>query len=171
MVTVMLGVTVTMNNALYETTQRTNTAATVATVGEIIYTDLNQCVASAFTTSNADYMLFNADTSMVGSPPISIIYDATETYTTTVWDPAAQENKTVTLHRLYRTAGTSPRVLISDNLLSVSFKYFNTDGQQILSSPGQVDAIRVMLIAKIEGVNNGITTSLSDRKANPPNLN
>jgi hypothetical protein len=48
MVTVMLGLTVTMNNALYETTQQTNAASTVATVGEIIYTDLNQTVALGF---------------------------------------------------------------------------------------------------------------------------
>ena len=48
MVTVMLGLTVTMNNALFETTQQTNAVATMATVGEIIYTDLNQTVASGF---------------------------------------------------------------------------------------------------------------------------
>jgi hypothetical protein len=169
MVTVMLGVTVTMNNALYETTQRTNTAATVATVGEIMYTDLNQAV-NQFSTLNSDKMVFQADTSMNLSPAIWITYDATDTYTTTEWDPVAQENKTVTLHRLYRQTGSDERVMISSNLLSVCFTYFDSDGQQIYSL-GNVDAIRVKLIAKIEGVNNGITTSLNDFKANPPNLN
>jgi hypothetical protein len=157
MVTVMLGLTVTMNNALYETTQRTNAAATVATVGEIIYTDLNQAAPSAFTTSNADMMVFKAYKDSTMTQILTLTYDATEIDAETG------------LHLLYRNDG-SGRVCIAKNLVSAKFEYSDSDGQ-MTSSPASVDAIRIKLVAQISGVTQGFTTTLNDFKVFPPNLN
>lgn len=156
MVTVMLGLTVTMNNALYETTQQTNAAATIATVGEIIYTDLNQTVASGFTTSNPDRMVFTADTSMGAGN------QATITYYTTL-------DGTTGLYKLYRQVG-SYGMCISKDLVSVSFQYMDSDGHAT-TTPGSVDAIRVKVVAQVSGVTQGFSTTLNDFKVFPANLN
>ena len=142
MVTVMLGLTVTMNNALFETTQQTNAAATVATVGEIIYTDLNQSDSTGFkqgfSISNPNKIVFVADTSMG-------------------------------LHKLYRIVGSSS-VCLGKNLVSINFQYFNSDGATT-TTPSSVDAIRVKLVAQVSGVTQGFSTTLNDFKVFPPNLN
>jgi hypothetical protein len=162
MVTIMLGLTVTMNNALYETTQQTNAAATVATVGEIIYTDLNQTVALGFLTSDANKMKFKADTSM-GSGQYAWI-----TYRTVL-------DGTTNIYQLWRDEGPTSSVVtssvcISKNLVSAKFEYANADGQTT-STPGEVDAIRVKLVAQVSGVTQGFSTTLNDFKVFPPNLN
>lgn len=156
MVTVMLGLTVTMNNALYETTQQTNAAATVATVGEIVYTDLNQTINGGFTTSNPTKMVFKADTSMGGGNIATITYK-------TVLDASTG------LYKLIRKVG-STSTTISDNLVSVNFQYVDTKGQTT-STPGEVDGIRVRLVAQVSGVTQGFSTTINDFKVYPPNLN
>jgi hypothetical protein len=158
MVTVMIGLTVTMNNALYETTQQTNAAATVATVGEIIYRDMNYAASSGFTTWKADKAVFNAYTDSTMSQVVTITYDAT------------QIDSETGLHKLYRTVGSSS-VLISQNLVSVSFQYYDTDGHTLPYNSGSVDAIRVKLVAQVSGVTQGLSTTLNDFKVFPPNLN
>ena len=157
MVTVMLGLTVTMNNALFETTQQTNAAATVATVGEIIYTDLNRTQASGFTTSDSTKMVFKAYTDTSMSQVATITYDA-------VLDASTG------LFNLTRKVGSNS-VLISQNLVSVNFRYFNTDGNLLPYNTGSVDAIRVRLVAQVSGVTQGFSTTLNDFKVFPPNLN
>jgi hypothetical protein len=156
MVTVMLGLTVTMNNALYETTQQTNAAATVATVGQIIYTDLNQAIPLGVTTSNPDKIVLKADTSMGGGNLATITY-----YTSL--------DGTTNLYNLYRRVGSS-EVCISQNLVSANFSYFDVDGHAT-TTPGSVDAIRVKLVAQVSGVTQGFSTTLNDFKVFPPNLN
>ena len=156
MVTVMLGLTVTMNNALFETTQQTNAAATVATVGEIIYTDLNQTIASGFLASNPTMMQFKADTSMGGGNKATITYTATL-------------DGTSGLYNLTRKVG-SKTTTISNNLVSVQFQYVDTDGHAT-TTPSEVDGIRVKLVAQVSGVTQGFSTTLNDFKVFPPNLN
>jgi hypothetical protein len=168
MVTVMIGLTVTMNNALYETTQRTNATATVAAVGEIMYTEINQAVDPGFSISDPFKMVFQADTS-AQTASWTITYDATETYTKTEWDPVTHENVGVVLHRLYRQVG-SQRMLIADNLQKVKFRYFDSKGLST-TSPSNVNSVRVLLVAKIEGVESGVTTATNDFNAMPQNLN
>jgi methionine aminopeptidase len=156
MVTVMLGLTVTMNNALFETTQQTNAAATVSTVGEIMYTDLNQTVASQFLTSDPGKMVFKADTSMGGGQIVKITYSTTFDGTTK-------------LYTLTRKVG-SQTTTISNNLVSVQFQYVDTDGHSTTTA-GEVDGIRVKLVAQVSGVTQGFSTTLNDFKVFPPNLN
>jgi hypothetical protein len=158
MVTVMIGLTVTMNNALYETTQQTNATATLATVGEIMYTDLNQAVSSGsgWVISNSDEMKFTADTSMGGGQTAVIRY-------VSIFD------ETTGLYKLRRYVGSN-YVAISKNLVSVNFQYFNSRGQTT-TIPDSVDAIRVKLVAQISGVTQGVSTTLNDFKVFPPNLN
>jgi hypothetical protein len=145
-----------MNNALFETTQQTNAAATVATVGEIIYTDLNQTKASGFVTSNVNRMVFTADTSM-GAGQL-----ATITYYTAL-------DGTTGLYLLYRQVGSGV-VCISKNLVSANFQYLDSDGHST-TTPSSVDAIRVKLVAQVSGVTQGFSTTLNDFKVFPPNLN
>jgi hypothetical protein len=156
MVTVMLGLTVTMNNALYESTQQANAAQTVSTVGEIIYTDLNQAVASGVTTSNPDRIVFTADTSM-GANKTALI-----TYYTTL-------DGTTGLYSLYRQVGSNS-VCISQNIVSANFVYYDMDGH-VTTDHNSVDAIRVKLVAQVSGVSQGLSTTLNDFKVFPPNLN
>jgi hypothetical protein len=156
MVTVMLGLTVTMNNALYETTQQTNAAATVATVGNIVDTDLNQTVGSGFTTANSNMMVFHADTSMGHGNLATISY-----YTV--------RDGSTGLYSLYRQVGSSS-MCISQNLVSVSFQYFDTTGS-VTANASSVDAIRVKFVAQVSGVSQGLSTTLNDFKTFPPNLN
>jgi hypothetical protein len=169
MVTVMLGLTVTMNNALYETTQRTNAASTVATVGDIVYTDLNQAVNGQFATWDADMMVFKAYTDSTMSQVATITYS-------TVLDG------TTNLYTLTRKVGTKS-VVISQNLVSVNFQYFDTDGHLLPYNSGSVDAIRVKLVALISyntsstddrglvRLSDRANTTLNDFKVFPPNLN
>jgi hypothetical protein len=156
MVTVMLGLTVTMNNALFETTQQTNAAATVATVGNIVYTDLNQTVTSGFSTANPNRMIFQADTSTGGGNLATITYY-------TVLDGSTG------LYNLYRQVGSS-NLCIAQNLVSANFQYYDLSGS-VTSSPASVDAIRVKLVAQVSGVSSGLSTTLNDFKVFPPNLN
>jgi hypothetical protein len=160
MVTVMLGLTVTMNNALYETTQTTNAAATVATVGEILYTDLNQADSTGFrqgfSISDPNKIVFVADTSM------GLNKLATITYYTTL-------DGSTGLYNLTRQVGATS-VVISKNLVSAKFEYFNTDGH-LTAAHDSVDAIRVRLVAQVSGVTQGFSTTLNDFKVYPPNLN
>jgi hypothetical protein len=157
----MLGLTVTMNNALFETTQQTNAAATVATVGEIIYTDLNQSDSTGFkqgfSISNPNKIVFVADTSMGLHKLATITYDAT------------QIDAETGLHKLYRIVGSSS-VCLGKNLVSINFQYFNSDGATT-TTPSSVDAIRVKLVAQVSGVTQGFSTTLNDFKVFPPNLN
>lgn len=156
MVTVMLGLTVTMNNALFETTQQTNAVATMATVGEIIYTDLNQTVASGFSISNPAMMVFQADTSTGGGHVATITY-------------CAVLDGTTGLYELIRTVGSNS-VCISKNLVSVNFQYLDAHGDATWT-PGNVDAIIVKLVAQVSGVTQGFSTAVNDFKVFPPNLN
>jgi hypothetical protein len=156
MVTVMLGLTVTMNNALFESTQQTNAAATVATVGSIVYTDLNETVSAGFITSTFNRMVFQADTSMGGGQL------ATITYYMTLDDSTG-------LYKLYRRVGWRS-LCISRNLVSASFQYFDLNGSAT-STPANVNSIRVKLVAQVSGVSSGLTTTINDFKAYPPNLN
>jgi hypothetical protein len=156
MVTVMLGLTVTMNDALFESTQRTNAAATVATVGEIMYTDLNQVVASGFWVANPHWMAFQADTSMGAGRLAAITYFVTDDATTG-------------LHSLYRQVGGTS-VCLSKNLVNANFAYADSGGH-FTWQPGSVNAIRVKLVAQVSGVSEGFSTTLNDFKVFPPNLN
>jgi hypothetical protein len=156
MVTVMLGLTVTMNNALFETTQQTNTAAIVATVGDIIYTDLNEAVTSGFATATSNWMVFQADTSMGGGKLATITY-----YTTL--------DASTGLYKLYRRVGWR-RVCISQNLVRADFQYYDISGR-LTSSASSVNAVRVKLVAQVSGTTSGLSTTLSDFKVFPPNLN
>jgi hypothetical protein len=156
MVTVMLGLTVTMNNALFETTQQTNAAATVATVGNIVDTDLNQADSTGFSTSTANRMVFQADTSMGLHKIVTITY-----YTTL--------DASTGFYNLYRQVGSS-NLCIAQNLVSANFQYFDINGS-VTSSPSSVNAIRVNLVAQVSGVSSGLSTTLNDFKVFPPNLN
>ena len=161
MVTVMLGLTVTMNNALYESSQQANAAATVATVGEIMSTDLNQAQTSAggFYTSTSNQMVFYADTSMGAGQIAKISYSATQ-------------DGSSGLYSLYRQVGSSSanKVCISQNIVSFSFQYFDVNGATT-TTPANVDAIRVKLVAQVSGVTQSSSTTLNDFKVYPPNLN
>jgi len=155
MVAVMLGLTVTMNNALYETTQQTNATATLSIVGDVVYNDLTLADSASFTYADATRMDFKSDSCMT---PISY----------TVGNAATPGQLC-----LFRQA-SSQTVCMSENLQSIQFEYFDVNGSKLqtpVADPTKIDAIRVKLLAKIDGVSQGISTALNDFKVFPPNLN
>jgi hypothetical protein len=82
---------------------------------------------------------------------------------------------TTNLYQLYRDEGpnsssVTSSVCIAKNLVSAKFEYADSDGATT-STPGDVDAIRVKLVAQVSGVTQGFYTTLNDFKVFPPNLN
>ncbi len=173
MIAVMLGLTVTMNNALYETTQQVNTKATVVAVSDVIYQDLSRATGSGFdaakgATIGVTRMSFWVFTDSTMTDSIKVTYDA------------GAEASTAGLHKLYRYQNNGSGLLIASNLTGDTFgkfepfAFFSSKGQRTTVSDS-VDAVRVKLYAKIryddvESVDHGFKTVLADLKVFPPNL-
>jgi hypothetical protein len=173
MIAVMLGLTVTMNNALYETTQQVNTKATVVAVSDVVYQDLSRATGGGFDAANGgtigvtrmSFWVY-ADSTMTDS--IKVTYDVGEVASATG------------LHKLYRYENNGPGLLIASNLTGdpsgkfEPFAFFTSKGQRT-TVPDSVDAVRVKLYATIhyddvESVQHGFKTALIDFKVFPPNL-
>ena len=172
MIAVMLGLTVTMNNALYETTQQVNTKATVATVGNVVCTDLNNAggkniaAGQAFISASATGFKMRADTS-----------DDTSTYPVYTVEYTTSFNGADSLYTLSRRDNGGAPLTVSKNLTSISFTYFHQKDDHTyvpIADPNShlsdIDRIRVKLVAKVAGVTQGFTTALNDISVNPPNI-
>lgn len=159
MFTVMLGLTVTMNNALYESTQQANTKAYVATVADIIYKDLNlagnNVTGTAFTIANSSQLRFSGDLDNQG--PIETVWYYT------VLDP------TTGFYKVYRQIDSETPLLIGQNFKSISFQYYDVKGVPS-TDMDKIRAVRVKVEAQVEGVTQGMTTAVNDFKVYPANL-
>lgn len=158
MIGVMLGMTLTMNNALYESSQRANTVSNVASTSDIIGQDAT--MALTFSSLNANSLSFSGDLDGDG-------LNETVLYTTT-------QDPTTKLYKLYRTVsnqnGGQP-LLVGTSLISVTFKYYDVN-RYITAVPANVTAVRVILVASVPGVSTqGFTTATNDFKVYPVNLN
>jgi len=178
MVAVMLGLTVTMNNALYESTQQANTKSTLDAVSEIVYTDLNNAggvnvpAGTAFTSASSTGFTIKADTVVSGGT----------VYTVQYWVTAVSLNGT-TLYTLYRQENGGTPFVVGKNLTSLNFTYFNHDGG-LISDPSShlsdIDAVRMKVAAQIQYSDNADTrygtlslklpTTMAETKVFPPNI-
>ena len=174
MIAVMLGLTVTMNNALYETTQQVTTKATVAAVSDVIYQDLSRATGGGFDAANG---------ATIGVTRMSfwVFTDSTMTDSIKVTYDAGQIASATGLHKLYRYENNGSGLLIASNLTVNNtgkfepFAFFSSKGVRVWVVPDSVDAIRVTLYAKIhyddvENVEHPFKYALTDFKVFPPNI-
>lgn len=164
MITVMLGISVTMNDALYKTAQRSNTNAALASTAEVIYTDLNMAGHNVpwyeytFQTTKTRELYFMGDLNNGGTAEY-IYYKA-------------DSNTTTHLFELYRTVNNEnggARLYLGKNFKSVKFEYYDYDGFQT-TYYWDVASVRIKLEQEIPGASSGFTTALNDFKVFPANL-
>jgi hypothetical protein len=164
MITVMLGLSVTMNDALYKTAQRSNTNTALASTAEVIYTDLNMAgynVAwydDAFLTADSTDLCFSGDLNNGGIPE-EIHYKA-------------EYNATTKLYELYRAVNnenSGQPLYLGKNFKSVEFQYYDYLGVRTIY-PWEVTSVRIKLAQEIPGATSGFTTALNDFKVFPANL-
>jgi hypothetical protein len=164
MITVMLGLSVTMNDALYKTAQRANTNAAMASTADVIYTDLNMAgynVAwydDAFLITNPTDLEFQGDLNNGGTPE-DIHYKA-------------EYNATTKYYELYRTVNnenSGQRLYLGKKFKSVEFQYYDYLGVRTIY-PWEVTSVRIKLSQDIPGATSGFTTAINDFKVFPANL-
>jgi len=159
MITVMLTLTVTMNDALYQRTQHANTKEHVRVASDIVRTDLTQAgynvTGHVFCYGYPQDVRFHGDINNSGSPEIVRYYgvlDGGSGY----WS-------------LYRVVDYGTPLLIGKKFKSIQFQYYNAKGQ-ITSDANQIKAVRVTLVEDVEGATEGFTTATKDFKIYPSNL-
>jgi hypothetical protein len=165
MITVMLGVSVTMNDALYKTTQQANTNAAVASVAEIMYTDINLAGYNtyhvyyyAFESISSTYMRFHGDLNNGGYPE-TIRYKATLDAITGLYK----------LERRVDNEAGDTYFTIGDGFTSIKFQYYDYRGV-LTSNYWEVASVRIKLVKPIPGATSGFTTALNDFKVYPANI-
>jgi hypothetical protein len=162
MIAVMLSMTVTMNDALFQSAQQATTRGNVAATAEVMSQDLNSAgfnvTGNAFSSIASNDFWFSGDLNGLGSPETIHYY--------TTYDSGTQ------LYTLYRCVnrenGGNP-LLIGTGFTSVTFSYYDRNGVPT-STAANVCSIRVKLVAQIPGVTKGFTSALTDFRVYPANL-
>ncbi|MBF8296621.1 MAG: hypothetical protein HW389_3166 [Bacteroidetes bacterium] len=162
MITVMLGLSVKMNDALYKTTQQVNANAALASNADVIYTDMNMAGYNSsspfFATALSTDVQFYGDLNNGGIPETIRYYTSF--------------NASTGLYKLYRTVNNENQgnpLLLGDNFKSVIFQYYDYRG--ILTTDRfSVMSIRIKLVAQIPGATEGFTTVTNDFTVYPANL-
>ena len=167
MITMMLGISVTMNDALYKTTQKANTDKTLAKVANTILTDLNMAGNNVTSPTNVFQPGYVSPTDMkfYGDLDNSGLYE-TIRYQATY-------NSTTKLYSLYRSVNRENSgipLLLGKNFTSVKFTYFNYLGVPTTNYL-EVMSVRVTLVTTIPGATaGGFTTAMNDFLVYPANL-
>jgi len=134
MIAVMLGLTMTLNDALYQSTQGANNNGYVATLDSIIYADVNEAgygvAGAAFTTADSTHLTFLADINGDAMPE-TIQYSMTQ-----------QSDLTYNVYRKINS-GTS---LLLGNVTSLTFHYYDLRGNST-STLTNIKQVRVTLVA------------------------
>jgi hypothetical protein len=163
MIAVMLSLTVTMNDALFVSTQQATAKGNITAAAEVISQDLN-CAGFNVTPGNAfsyiasSDLWFSGDLNGLGSPETIHYY--------TEYDSQTQ------LYRLYRYVdreNSGRPLLIGSNFTSVTFLYYDYKGVPT-STAANVYSVRVKLAAQVPGVTQGFTSALNDFRIYPANL-
>jgi hypothetical protein len=165
MITVMLGVSVTMNDALYTTTQRSNTNAEIASTSDIIYSDLNLAgfrssptYSYPFGSISPTFMRFYGDLNNGG-------YPETIRYNVTLDAATGKYN----LYRRVNIEASDTYLLIGKGYSSITFQYYKSNGA-LTTNYWEVASVRIKLVKPIPGATSGFTTAISDFKVFPANL-
>jgi len=166
MIAVMLGLTVSMNNALYQSAQQANADTYVTVVDSILYADINDAgynvsdPTTTFETASSSNLQFLADINGGGVPETIHYYTG------------QQISGTDTTYILYRTVNNVNNgnpLTVATGLKSVTFSYYDNKGvsTSILSSIRQV---RVTVVGVLTDVIDGSSTVTGDFKIYPANL-
>lgn len=172
LITVMLALTVNMNNALYQSSQQANAKQMIVAADSIIYSDLNMAgyyvdPASTFHTIRDSDMVFYGDINNSNMHiPETIEY----------W---TSYDNTTGLRKLYRNVNNEnggKDLLLGSNFKKVTFLYYNSDGDQT-AAPDSVVAVRVQLTMQVTNSISGTYSSVTgnytlstDFQVHPANL-
>jgi len=165
MITVMLGISVTMNDALYKTAQHANTNAALASTADIVYRDLNMAGYNisgyfyyAFGTTTSNDMTFYGDLNGGGVPETIRYYTSLDASTG--------------LYKLYRSVNrenSGTPLLLGKDFTSVKFQYYKYNGV-LTTNYWEVASVRIKLEQQIPAATSGFTTALNDFRVYPANL-
>jgi hypothetical protein len=162
MVTVMLGLSITLNDAVYEASKQANTKAALASVADIVYTDVNMAGFRATPSTTFDVVSSN-DMRFYGDINDDTVLE-TIRYTSSL-------DASTGLYKLYRTVnnenGGNP-YLIGD-FKSVTFNYYDA-GKVPTTNPSSVASVRITLVVNVTGATTGWTTATNDFLVYPANL-
>ena len=165
LIAIMLGLTVTMNDTLYQSTQAANAKGFVAVVDSIIYADVNMAgynvTGTAFQNADTSDIQFLADINGGGIP------ETVRYYATAVSGD--------TLFKLFRYVNNvnSGNPILLGTIRGVKFQYYGSDGVVIADPDSHLDGIRqvqVTIVGWVENVTDGYSTITSEFKIYPPNL-
>ena len=161
MVAIMLTMTVTMNDALYQAAQQAVVKANLAATAEIMAQDINMAglnvSGSAFNITRYNNLKFYGDLNGLGVAETISYY--------TIY------NVTDSVYSLYRKVdqeNSGIPVLMGTNFSRVRFSYYNYKGV-LDSTASNVYWVRVKLAARILGDTLGLQTVLNDFKVCPAN--
>jgi len=160
MIAVMMTLTVSMNDALYQKMNQANTKAHVGIVGDMLYTDLTQAgynaPTPAFLTASESDIKFQGDLDNDSTSETIRYYTALDANTG--------------LYKLYRTVNGGTPLPVGKKFNSVTFQYYNVKGK-ITSTLSEIAAVRVNVVEGIEGTTTGgFTTASMNFKIYPSNL-
>jgi len=166
MISAMLGIMLTMNEAVYTTAQYANTKAALENVTEILSTDMNMAgnnvSGGVFYRINLGNVFFLGD--LNDSGPVEQVNYYTE------YNPRTR------LYALYRWVDRENfgrRLLLGKNFREVRFEYYDSEGVRVYSGHERdVVSVRVKLTMEVSGVssNQGISSVMSDVWIYPANL-
>ena len=158
MIAVMLGMTVSLNDALYQSTARANNLGQTAVLDSIIYADLNDAgynvspVSSTFQVAQPTSVQFLADING-GGVPETVRYTVTQ-----------QADQSYNVYRYVNNVNNGVDLLVG-NVTSLGFSYY--DGKDSLLSPvSDLTKIKRVLV-KLVGKEVSDTTQY---RIVPPNL-
>jgi hypothetical protein len=154
MIAVMLGLTVTLNDTLYQSRQQVNAKGYIATIDSVLYADINDAgynvsdaADSTFQTADSTCIQFLSDINGGGVPEI-VRYSMT-----------LQTDSTYNLYRSVNNVNGGADLMMG-NLSSVKFYYYDSHGAKTTNKT-RIRQVEVTVVA------NGTS---SDFKIYPANL-
>ena len=166
LITIMLGLTVTMNDTLYQSTQTANAKGYFALLDSMIYSDVNEAgynvTGTAFQHADSTDIQFWGDINGGGIPETVRYY--------TVVSVVSGD----TLYSLYRYVnnvnGGNPILL--GTTTNVKFLYYDGSGLVIPynTNLGNIKQVKVTIVGSVENVTEGSSTIMREFNIYPPNL-
>jgi hypothetical protein len=166
LITIMLGLTVSMNDTLYQSTQAANAKGCFALLDSIIYCDVNEAgynvSGTVFQHSDSTDMQFLGDINGGGVPETIRYY--------TVVSVVSGD----TLYNLYRYVNNvnDGVAILLGSTTKVNFSYYNDNGTVIPYNTdlGSIKQVRITMVGVVGNVSGGQSTIRSEFKIYPPNL-
>ncbi|HTY37153.1 MAG TPA: hypothetical protein VMH23_08565 [Bacteroidota bacterium] len=140
LITVMLTLTVNLNNALYQSNQQANAKILAVAVDSIIYSDLNMAgynvSGTTFSAAADTNMQFSGDVNGGGTPE-----------TIRYWTSYDNSTGLRKLYRYVNNENSGKDLLLGSNFSTVSFTYYDNAGNQT-ATLANIVAVRVRLVSQ-----------------------